>query len=561
MKVTVERTPESEAVLNVELDWAELETASNRAYQKLAQKYNVPGFRKGHAPRSMLERMLGKEAIYQEGLEDLIERSYRDAVRENDLTPLGQPHVDAPPIEIGQPYHFSAHVPILTPVTLGDYTSIRVAEPPVEVTDTEVEETLERIRQNEAMWLPADRPAQYGDRVTVDLLLTAGERQVSNLHDNEFELSEEREGIFAGMDQQLIGTREGEQKTFTTSIPEGYANTELAGKEASYDVTMKAVKYRELPALDDELAKTVGDYSTLDEVRGAIREQLRTQKEGDARRKQRDEVTQALVDMAEVSIHPLLVEDEADVMIRETRRLLEQNRIAFDQYLAATGKNEQEYRSEIEPEARERVKRDLALTAVADAEGITVDDQEAQEWLDILNSVGGGKPMRLRQLSAGQRATIEGRIKRDRALARLIEIATQDSPQSSAPSETDGEASETADEADAETSATIAAAVGETLATEEIAEIEAAATPDASDVTPDAATPDAVTTDAEASAQATSESEAQAETETGTSTHTMGATQATSHATSHATSQAASAKATGAATDAAANTEVPETGA
>src|SRR5262249_52250698 len=208
LKVTVEHPSESEAILNVELDWAELEKASDQAYRRLAQKHTVHGFRRGHAPRSMIERMVGKEAIYQEGLEDLIERTYRDAIRQHDLTPIAQPELDTPPIEMGQPYTYSAHVTVLPPVKLGDYQSLHVERPAVTVTEQDVDELVERIRQDQAKWLQVERPAQLGDKVTVDLKLVVGDRTVSDLHDNEFELAAERAGIFSGMDANLVGMSE-----------------------------------------------------------------------------------------------------------------------------------------------------------------------------------------------------------------------------------------------------------------------------------------------------------------------------------------------------------------
>jgi trigger factor len=220
LKATVERTPDSEAVLTVTLEWAELEKASDRAYKRLAQKYSVPGFRKGNAPRSMLERMLGKDAIYQEGLEDLIESSYRDAIREHDLTPVAQPTLDAPPIEHDQLYTYTARVAILTKPTLGDYTAIRVAAPSADVTDDEVEHALEHMREDAAAWVPVERPAQVDDQVTVDLKLTVDDKVVSNYPDHEFVLAVERPGIFAGLDDHLVGMSEGQSAQFDTTIPE-----------------------------------------------------------------------------------------------------------------------------------------------------------------------------------------------------------------------------------------------------------------------------------------------------------------------------------------------------
>lgn len=454
MKVSVERTPESEAVLNVELEWSELEKASDKAYRKLAQQYNVPGFRKGHAPRSMLERMLGKEAIYQEGLEELIETSYRDAVREHDLKPISQPSLDAPPIEMGQTYAFKARVPVMPEVELGDYKAVRVAQPSTEVTDEDVATLLNRIREDQAMWLPVERPAQIGDKITVDLKLTVGDRTVSDLHDNEFELVDERVGIFAGMDQHIVGMSEGETKEFTTTIPEDYANTDLAGKEATYTVTLKSAKYRELPELDDELAKSVGDYETVEDLRTGVRQQLQEQKESEARRQLRDDVVKAVTDSATVEVHPVLVHDEVHVMMDEMKRMLEQNRISFEQFLAMSNKTEQEYHDELEPDARERAKRDLVLDAVANAEHLDADDQEIEGWLQVFVAMGG-KRMRLRDLTAGQRANIASRLRRDKAIARLVEIATENGPAASA---TDGADSDTAQTETAAKAAASAAA-------------------------------------------------------------------------------------------------------
>jgi trigger factor len=426
VKVTVERAENSEAVLNVELDWGEVEKASDRAYRKLAQKYTVPGFRRGHAPRSMLERMLGKEAIYQEGLEDLIEDSYRQAIRENNLTPLAQPSLDAAPLEMNHPYTFTARVPVLSPVKVGDYQSVRVEPPTVEVSDEDVDKVLQDLREQQALWLPAERPAQVGDHVVADLKMSVGERGISDLHDNEFELAESREGIFSGMDQHIVGMSEGETKEFTATIPADYANDELAGKTAQYSVTLKGVKYRELPEVDDELAKSSGDYQTLDELRAGIRRDLEARRRSNARREFREALLKAITDQAEVEIHPVLVEDEAGVMMREMQRLLEQNGLSWDQFLAGSNKSEADYKRDLEPEARERVKRDLVLDAIADAEGIAASDQEIQSFLDMLGSLGGSRPLRLRQLTPGQRQNIVNRLRRDKVISRLVAAAGGD---------------------------------------------------------------------------------------------------------------------------------------
>jgi trigger factor len=422
VKVSVERTDKSEAVLNVELDWTELESASNRAFPKLARRYNVPGFRPGKAPRSMLERMLGKEAIYQNGLETLIEESYRDAIRENQLVPLAEPTLDAPPLQLNEPYSYTARVPVLSPVTLGDYHGVKVDFPQVEVTDEDVDKVLADLQQQHAVWLPTEEAAQLGHHVIVDLKLTVGDRTISDLHDNEFELAETREGVFSGMDAHLIGMKDGESKEFTTTIPEDYTNTELAGQEAHYTVAIKGVKYHETPEVDDELAKSVGEFETVAALRAGIREQLTERREANAERDFRDQLLKAITDQAEVEIHPVLVEDETGVMVREMQRMLEQSGLTLEQFFSATNTTEADYRKQIEPEARERVKRDLVLDAIANAEGVQAGEAEQQAWLSMLSAMGG-QQLRLRELSAGQRQHVVNRVRRDKVVAQLVEAA------------------------------------------------------------------------------------------------------------------------------------------
>jgi trigger factor len=423
VKVTVERPSDTEATLTIEIEWSELEKASDRTYRKLAQRYNVPGFRPGHAPRSILERMVGKETLYQEGLDDLVDESYRRAIREHDLKPAAAPTLDTPPLQMNQPYTFVVHLPVLAPVHLGEYRSMHVERPSVEVSDEDVAKVLAQMQQDQALWLPVERPAQVGDQIIADLKLTVGDRTISDLHDNEFLLAESREGLFSGMDAQLVGMSEGETKEFTTTIPADYANDKLAGQEAHYTVTLKGVKYRELPEIDDELAKSASDHQTLDDLRVGIRADLLKRRQADARRDFRERVINAVIEQAQVEVHPAMVKDEADDMMREMGKLLESSGLTLEQYLEMTSKTQEEYRADLMPDARDRVKRHLVLDAIAAAENIEVSDQEIENWLAVMNALGGGQRLRLAQLTAGQREYIASQLRRDQATARLIEAA------------------------------------------------------------------------------------------------------------------------------------------
>lgn len=425
MKITVEKTPKSEAVLEVELDWEEVEKASDRAYRKLAQKYTVPGFRRGHAPRTMLERMIGKETIYQEGLDDLIDQSYKQALNEHQLTPIGQADVDVQPLEPGQPYHFKATIPILSPADPGDYRSIHFDQPEVTVTDEDIEKVLANYQEQQAIWAPVERPAQLGDRATANLTLIVGERTVSDLKDHEFTLSGDSAGLFAGMDEQVVGMLEGETKAFTTTIPEEYANKELAGKEANYTVTVKAIKTKELPPIDDELAKGAGKYQTLDELREALRQQLLTSRTTQAKRDLEAKVLEAAADQATVELHHLLVEEEADSLYHQMEHMLQQQQMSMDQFLMLSQKTPDQYKKELEPEAERQARTDLVLEAIADKEEITVSESEVQSVLDLYARLGATKPQRVGQLAASARRRLEASLKRDKARSYLIEHATR----------------------------------------------------------------------------------------------------------------------------------------
>jgi trigger factor len=424
VKITVEKTPNSEAILDVELEWEEVEKASDRAYRKLAQKYTVPGFRRGHAPRSMLERMIGKDAIYQEGVDDLINESYKKAVAEHQLTPVGEADVDAQPLDPGQPYHFKATVPILSPVTLGDYRSIHVENPEPAVSEEDVNKVLTDYQNQQAIWVPVERPAQLGDRVTVNLVLKVGEKTVSDLKENEFELVEERPGLFAGLDAQLVGASEGDTKEFTLTIPEDYLNKDLAGKEAQYTVTIRAIKQKELPELDDELAKGAGKYETLTELRQSIREQLLASRTSQAQRELENKVIDAALEQTSVEIHRVLIEDEAEHLYEQMQRMLAQQGMSMEQFLLLSQQSEEEYKKGLEPEATRHVKVDLLLEAIADQEGIAASEKELQDLLTLYNQIGAVKVPRISQLSATVRKRLENSIKRDKARKFLIEHAT-----------------------------------------------------------------------------------------------------------------------------------------
>ncbi len=425
VKVSVEKLPGSETRVEVDFSWEELEKASDKAFRKLVQKIDIRGFRRGKAPRSLVERQLGKEYIYQEGLDELMNETYRSAIKENDITPLAQPEIDAPVLEIGQPYHFSLTVPVLTPVELGDYHSLHFEREEATITSEEVEQQIELIRDRKAHWDEVERPVEMADRITVDLKLTAEDQTVSDLKDNPFELTTERVGLFSGMDEQLLGMNAGESKTFTTTIPADYANEKLAGKEAHYDITLHKVEAKNVPEVDDALAMEVseGEITSVEDMRKAISDELLANKKRRNIDALRDKVVDAVIEQSTFSIHSVLIKEEAEEMIHQMSHVLEEQRMSMDQYLMLMRKTRDEYLKEIEPQAEKRVKRQLVLDAIAKQDEVTVVPDDLDKLARAYAQAGQPMPRSQEQLRA-----LATSLLREKTITHLVDLTAGPDP-------------------------------------------------------------------------------------------------------------------------------------
>ena len=448
MKVSVEKLPTSEAVVDVEFSWDELEKASDKAYRKLVKQVDIQGFRKGKAPRSLLERRLGKEYIYQEGLDDLITEAYRTALNENEITPITQPKLDAPTFEMGQSYHFSLTVPIVTPVELGDYSSLHFEREEAVVTSEEVDKEIESLRQRSATWEVVERPATYNDRVTVDLKLTSGDQSISDLKDNPFELTDERPGLFSGMDEHIVGMQPGEAKSFTTTIPSDYTNEKLAGKEAHYDITLHKIEEKHLPEIDDAFAEKVSDgqYESMEDLSKGLSDNILENKKRTIRDELREKAINAVIEGSTFTIHPLLIDEEVHDMIHQFGHMLEQQHLSMDQYLLMMRKSREEYEQELRPDAENLIKRLLVLEEIARREDIQVQAEELEMIFNTYAQIGQELPRTEEQIRS-----LAISYRREKALTHLIELTTDPDPDEE--SETEETEEVVAEEISAEESA------------------------------------------------------------------------------------------------------------
>ncbi|MGD0205799.1 MAG: trigger factor [Dehalococcoidia bacterium] len=343
MKVTVECIPESQVVLEIEVEPERLERSLERAYRRLAQKTEVPGFRKGKAPRQMLERYLGRDAVMQEALGLLIPEVYNQVIEEENIDAI-----DRPSIEVVQqePLILKATVPVRPSVDLGNYREVRVEREPVRVSEEQVNEELEELRHRYAILEPVDRSLQTGDQVRADVRVSVDGRSVFSEDDAEFRLRQGVPVLLPGFAEQLPGSEKGVERQFSIDVPQDYPQRPLAGKTCLCRVLVKEIKEERLPELDDAFAAVVGEgFSGLEALRQRLESDLRQSAERETDARYRERVVDGVVAGASVEFPPALAEREMEQLLRE--RLSASGAGDIERYLRQVRKSEEELRQEL----------------------------------------------------------------------------------------------------------------------------------------------------------------------------------------------------------------------
>jgi trigger factor len=435
MNVEVTRLPESRVALKIELTPQEVEGALDRTYKQLVQRVNIPGFRKGKAPRAVVERMVGAEYFLHEATDEAVRWGYRKAIDGEHLTPIDQAEIDTGPdahehVEAGEPFHFEATVAVKPEVQLPDYTTIRIEREQVEVTDADVDEVIEDLRQRSGTLEPVSRPAQIGDVVTINITGRVGGEEIINNDNAEYELRDEENGepdpALPGLSAELVGISPGEIREFVLSLPEGSADEERADRTLLVRVLAKETKRNVLPALDDDFAQSVSVFQTFDELRDAVRGNIEVERRVEADEKLVSDAVDAVTERTFIDIPPVLIEEEIDRMIEDMRVTFERQGLSLDSYLEATQKSETDLRHDVRESATKNVKQSLVLGAVADVENIAVSNRELdaalEEALRAMQTTDAER-RRLRS-SSGVRTNIRNRLRRQRAIQKLVGIVT-----------------------------------------------------------------------------------------------------------------------------------------
>ncbi len=372
--VTVDRQPDSRVQLRVEAPAAQLESAIAAALRRLSGRVRLPGFRPGKAPAAMVERAVGWEAVRQEAVDALLPELYTRALEQAGVEPVDDPELDLQPVERGEPVVFTATVTVRPDVELGDYRSLRVEVPASEVTDEQVDEMLEELRRRNSELRDVERPAQSGDVLRCTLVMRRGEETLSGEEEQDRDLDIDRERLLPGLADALIGLEAGAERSFQLTLPEDFAREELRGATVDVDVSVSAVRERILPPLDDSLAQFDDSGSTLDELRSHYRTRLEEVSAERDREALEASALEALRDHVVIDLPQTMVEREIDRQVADLDARLQSMGMPLDRYLEYTGTTVEKLRGERREPAVQRLRLELALDALAQAEGIEVDE-------------------------------------------------------------------------------------------------------------------------------------------------------------------------------------------
>ncbi|MDP9236895.1 MAG: trigger factor [Chloroflexota bacterium] len=412
--------------MTIEVEPERLDKEREKALRKLSPRAKVPGFRPGKAPAAMVRRYFGEDRILDEALDSLVPVVYREAVEADEsIDPIARPRLV---VATTEPLVVKATIPVRPTVELGDYRSVRVKAEPVVVDDERVEETLRLLRKRAATLEPIERELAWNDIARINLTGTASEAPLVEQQDIEIQLTEERDVLFPGFEEALLGHKKGEAVEFDLTVPEEAMSAKFAGKAAHFVVSILETKEEVLPALDDEFTKQVGEgYETVDALRERVREDIRKNLEEQQNNRYHDEILRELVDRATIEFPPIMAEVEVDRMLHDQAGHVEKGE-DLERYLAGIGKTEEEVRAELRPIAEIRLRRSLVLSQLTGAEDIQVSDEDIDAEIEKMTASAGAQGQQLRQLfgSDEARATMRRNLLTRQTLERLVEIATQD---------------------------------------------------------------------------------------------------------------------------------------
>ncbi|NLK43967.1 MAG: trigger factor [Tissierellia bacterium] len=383
MKALLEKKENNRAHFTIEIAEENFEEALQKAYLKMRGRFNIPGFRKGKVPRKIIEMNYGKEIFYEEAINIILPDAYTEAIEELKLEPVDTPDVDIEEIESGKPIIAKIEVTIKPEVKLGDYKSIEIEKVEYNVTDGHIEEELKTIQERNARIIDAgDRPVKEGDILTIDYAGFIGDDQFPGGTAEGQQLEIGSGQFIPGFEEQLVGKNKGEEVDVVVTFPEKYHAEDLQGKEATFKVKIHEIKVKELPELDDEFAKDVSEFDTLEEYKNSIKERL----EKDFKHKEEidneNNLLEKVMEICEVDVPDVMVENQLENELNEFEYRMRMQGLNLEQYLQITNSTIESLKAQLMPMAANRVKGDLVLEAIAKAENLEVTEEDMDKELE-----------------------------------------------------------------------------------------------------------------------------------------------------------------------------------
>lgn len=422
MKTDVEELTPTRVKLTVEVPFDELKPNLDKAYKEISQQVRIKGFRPGKVPAPLIDKYVGRGAVLQEAVNDALPELYGRAVEQSEIFVLGQPDVEVTELDDGKQFAFTAEVDIRPKFEVPDYDGLEVVVDDAEVTEEQVEETLGNLRERFASLTNADRPAEEGDFVTVDLVAKIDGEEVEDASTSGYSYEVGSKSAIEGLDDALVGMSAGDEKTFTGTLAGG----ERAGEEAEITVTVQSVKVKNLPDLDDEFAQLASEFDTIEELRDDVRVRLGRQVKMQQLSQARDKALEALIEKIDIPLPDRVVEEEISRRNQQLEQQLQMAGMTKEQYLSDEGKTEEEFDAEVADAARLAVKGGFVLDQLAVQEELNVENEELSEYVVSQAMQMGVQPQQLADYLTqnNQLPAIVSEVLRNKALNLVVEHAT-----------------------------------------------------------------------------------------------------------------------------------------
>lgn len=380
MSLQVEKLEKNMAKITVEVSAEEFEKALTKAFNKNKSRFNIPGFRKGKAPQAMVEKMYGVEVLYEDAINEALDATYGDAVKESGLDVVSRPEIDVVQVEKGKELIYTATVAVKPEVTLGDYKGIEVEKASAEVTDEDIDAELKKVQeQNSRLITVEDRAVEDGDQTVIDFEGSVDGVPFEGGKGDDYPLTIGSHSFIDTFEDQLIGKNIGEECEVNVTFPEEYHAKELAGKPAVFKVTVKEIKRKELPELNDEFAGEVSEFETLEEYKNDVREKLSEKKQKDAATENENRVVDKVVENASMDIPEPMIDSQVNNMVNDYARRMQSQGLSLEQYMQFTGMTIETLKEQMKPQAVKRIQTRLVLEAIVSAEDIKVTDEAVEK--------------------------------------------------------------------------------------------------------------------------------------------------------------------------------------